>query len=65
MDCINRDINACYNIRKITEAALIGEPRPQAFLRQNATIYISDLFFQNSSSGGRCQMALGQLLQAV
>ena len=37
MECINRDMNACYNIRKITEAALRGEPRPEAFVRQNAT----------------------------
>jgi len=35
MECINRDINAANNIRKVTEAALKGEPRPPAFVRQN------------------------------
>ena len=38
MECINRDINACYNIRKVAEAALRGESGPQAFARtQNVT----------------------------
>jgi hypothetical protein len=33
LGCINRDKNSCFNIRKIAQAHLLGQPRPECYCR--------------------------------